>query len=148
MTASVRRFINHFQRCILSMATQPQSKMPMRHLLAFRPLEVLAIDFVKVDRGSGGYEYVLIMTDVYTKFAQAVPCRGQHAVTVAKVLRDCWFTRFGIPNRLHSDQGRHFEGNVVRELCALYGIEKSRTTPTILKVMLKRSASIAPSLGY
>ena len=60
---------------------------------------------------------------------QAVPCKDQCAETVAKVLRDSWFTRFGIPNRLHSDQGRNFEGEVIRELCMLYGVKKSRTTP-------------------
>ena len=46
-----------------------------------------------------------------------------------KALSDNWFTRFGIPNRLYSDQGRNFEGEVVRAICALYGVNKSRTTP-------------------
>lgn len=129
MAAAVRRHIGKCQQCVLAKATQPVPRVPMRHLLAFRPLEILAIDFVKIDRGRGGYEDVLVMTDVYTKFVQAVPCRDQCAETVAKALRDHWFSRFGIPNRLHSDQGRNFEGDVVRELCALYGIKKSRTTP-------------------
>ena len=44
----------------------------MRHLIAFRPLEILAIDFVKFDQGTGGYENVLVMTDVHTKFPK--PC--------------------------------------------------------------------------
>ena len=110
MTATVRRHIRQFKQCIVAKEAQPHPRAPMRHLIAFRPLEILAIDFVKFDRGIGGYEDVLVMTDVYTKFSQAVPCRDQLAVTVARVLRDHWFTKFGIPNRLHSDQGRNFEG--------------------------------------
>ena len=129
MTADVRRHVYRCKLCTIAKATQPQARVPMRHLLAFRPLEVLAVDFVKVDKGRGGFEDVLIMTDVYTKFSQATPCKDQSAVTVARVLRDQWFTKFGIPTRLHSDQGRNFEGEIVRELCALYGIRKSRTTP-------------------
>ena len=67
----------------------------------------------------------LVITDVYTKFTQAVACRDQHAVTGAKVLRDLWFTKFGVPTRIHSDQGRTFEGEVIKELCKLLNQENS-----------------------
>ena len=74
-------------------------------------------------------ENVLVMTDVCTKFTQAVPTRDQKARTVAKVLVQEWFVRFGVPLRIHSDQGRNFEGKLVAELCQMYGVSKSRTTP-------------------
>ncbi|XP_033109895.1 uncharacterized protein LOC117111140 [Anneissia japonica] len=101
----------------------------MRHLLAFRPQEVLAIDFLKIDKGRGNDEDILVMTDVFTKCSQAVACKDQTACTVAKVLRDCWFCHYGIPLRIHSDQGSDFEGHLIREMCKLYGIQKTRTSP-------------------
>ena len=48
----------------------PTGLPPMRHLLAFKPLERLAVDFLKLDRGHGGFEDVLVMTDSFTKFAR------------------------------------------------------------------------------
>ena len=40
-----------------------------------------------------------------------------------------WFAKYGVPDRIHSDQARDFEGKVVRALCNMYGVTKSRTTP-------------------
>ena len=46
-----------------------------------------------------------------------------------KKLLDEMFCRFSLPEKLHSDQGRQFEGEVVTQLCRLLAIEKMHTTP-------------------
>ncbi|KAL2089537.1 hypothetical protein ACEWY4_014225 [Coilia grayii] len=63
------------------------------------------------------------------KYSLAIPTRDQRAVTVAKVLVNEWFYKFGVPARIHSDQGRCFEAALIQQLCDLYGVQKSRTTP-------------------
>ena len=101
----------------------------MGHLLASKPRQVLAIDFTLLEPSQDGRENVLVMTDVFSKFTQAVATRDQRASTVAKVLVNEWFYRFGVPERIHSDQGRNFESTLIQQLCDLYGIQKTRTTP-------------------
>ena len=127
MYHQIKRHIQQCLRCSLTKAPTPV-RPPMRHLLAFRPQEIIAIDFLKLDRGSGGFENVLVLTDVFSKFSQAIPCRDQTAVTVAKALRDHWFAHYGVPARIHSDQGGSFEGAVIKELCQMYRMTKSRNT--------------------
>ena len=86
MSSDVREHIRNCYHCTVTKAQTPTVRTPMRHLLAFRPLERLAIDFLKLDRGHGNYEDVLVMTDSFTNFAVATPCNDQTAVTVACVL--------------------------------------------------------------
>jgi transposase InsO family protein len=125
----ILQYCERCERCMIAKAPQPRVKPPMGHLLADRPLEVLAIDFTVLERSSCGKENVLVMTDVFSKFTQAVPTKDQKAVTVAKVLVRDWFQKYGVPARIHSDRGRNFESGLVQELCNLYNIKKSRTTP-------------------
>ena len=54
---------------------------------------------------------------------------SQKAETVANVLVKEWFTRYGVPQRLHSDNGRNFESAVIHELAKIYDIKRSHTTP-------------------
>ncbi len=98
-------------------------------LLASRPLEIVAIDFTMLERASDGRENLLVVTDVFSKFAQAYPTSDQRAGTVVRILTERWFYIYGVPKRIHSDQGRNFEGELLKRLCQLYGIEKSRTSP-------------------
>ena len=95
------------------------------HLFASRPVEILAIDFTKLETASDGRENFLVLTDVFSKFTQAIPTRNQEAGTVAKVLVHEWFQRDGVPQKIHSDQGRDFESKLVKSLCELYGIKKT-----------------------
>ena len=128
MLADVTAYCDNCQRCTYAKAGK-KVRPKMGTLHAKKPLEVLAMDFTVLERSSSGLENVLVLTDVFTKFTQAIPTRDQKATTVAQVLVKEWFVRFGVPHRLHSDQGRNFESKIVQELCKLYGIEKSRTTP-------------------
>ena len=48
---------------------------------------------------------------------------------MAEVLVSQFFTKFGVPVELHSDQERNFEAQTFQEVYLLLGIHKPRTTP-------------------
>ena len=129
MVKDVQKWCFDCKRCMLAKAPQPSVKPPVGNFIASKPNEILAIDYTLLDKASDGHENLLVMTDIFSKFTQAIPTRNQSATTVAKVLVREWFTRYGIPKRIHSDQGRNFEGVIIRELCKIYNIRKSRSTP-------------------
>lgn len=129
LLADIQEWCRKCERCQVAKDSGPASHSFMGHLLASRPNEVVAIDFTQLELTSNGVENVLVITDVFSKYTQAVPTRDQRAQTVAQVLLHEWFYRFGVPSRIHSDQGRSFENGLIRQLCELYGVAKSRTTP-------------------
>ncbi|KAG1930572.1 interleukin-1 receptor accessory protein-like 1-A [Pimephales promelas] len=129
MSQDIAQWCQECERCQCAKDTQPPPGGLMGHLLASRPNEILAVDFTLLEPSRSGVENVLVMTDIFTKYTLAVPTRDQRAETVAKVLVGEWFCKFGVPGRLHSDQGRNFESALIKQLCCLYGVEKSRTTP-------------------
>ncbi|XP_025752898.1 uncharacterized protein LOC112841852 [Oreochromis niloticus] len=58
---------------------------------------------------SRGTKNILVITDHFTKFAVAVPTPDQKEKTVAKALWEKFIIHYGIPERLHSDQGLPIE---------------------------------------
>lgn len=129
MSSDVARWCQQCERCQVAKDVHPRAHGVMGHLLASRPNEILAIDYTSLEPAQNGVENVLVLTDVFSKYTMAVPTRDQRAATVARVLVSEWFYKFGVPARLHSDQGRNFESSLIQQLCNLYGIVKSRTTP-------------------
>lgn len=129
MHDDVEQWVKRCQRCVLTKMPQPKIQAPQTPFLATRPLEVVAMDYTTLERATDGRENVLVITDVFTKFSQAFATRDQKADTTAKVILKEWFMKYGVPERLHSDQGGNFGSAVVAELCKLYGVKKTRTTP-------------------
>ena len=73
--------------------------------------------------------HFLVAEDYFTKWLEAWAIPNQEAKTIAQKLLDETFLHFSLPDRLHSDQGRQFEGTLIEELCKLLQVEKTHTTP-------------------
>ena len=76
-----------------------------------------------------GNKYILVIGDYFTKWKEAYPMRNMEATTVANILVREFISRFGVPKYLHTDQGRNFETGLIKEICSLLDIKKTRTSP-------------------
>ena len=66
---------------------------------------------------------------MYTKYAVAVPLKDMTAKTVATTLVEECILNYGAPDTLHTDQGTNFNGEVMKDICQIFMINKSRTSP-------------------
>ena len=76
-----------------------------------------------------GNRYILVVGDYFTKWTEAYPLPDMEALSIAKVLVNEFICRFGVPDSIHTDQGKNFEAKVIQEICHLLGVTKTRTTP-------------------
>ena len=121
---------SYVQGCRMCMKRKAKGqKAPLKPIIVSQPMELVHIDFLQIEPCKGKIEDVLVVTDHFTKYAQAYPCRNQKATTTARVLWEQFIRHYGFPQKIISDQGRNFESQLIKDLCAMAGVEKIRTTP-------------------
>ena len=94
------------------------------------PWERIALDIVgPLPKTQRNNRYFLVVIDYYTRWPEAFALENQHAHSVAIRLISDIISRYGAPYIIHTDQGINFESKLIAELCKLYEIKKTRTTP-------------------
>ena len=76
-----------------------------------------------------GNRWILVLTDHFTRWQDALALPDATAPVVAHALDERVFCYLGLPEQIHSDQGAQFESQLLSELCRLWGVDKTRTTP-------------------
>jgi hypothetical protein len=93
------------------------------------PFQTIGMDFIgPLPRTKKGMQYILVITEYVTKWAEAFATEDCTAMTVAKILVEEFITRHGAPAKIITDRGKHFKANLIADLCRLLGIEQNFTT--------------------
>jgi hypothetical protein len=79
-------------------------------------------------KSNKGNTLILLIVDQFTKWVECYPLPDQSAELVAKTMVDEFFSRFGCPLEIHTDQGKNFMSNLFSNICGLLQIAKTRTT--------------------
>ena len=129
MSKDIREHIRTCGRC--ERFKDKPAKEEIEQTDAHYPLELVHVDFLTI----GGKKdirkdiNVLVVTDHFTRYAQAYVMTSQTAITVAKVLFTQYFTHYGWPTKLITDQGSQFKGRLFKYLMTEANVRKIRTTP-------------------
>ena len=128
MSGDVARWVRECDRCIRRKKL-PTLSTELVNITSSAPMELVCMDFLSLEMSKGGFENVLVITDHFTRYAQAIPTRNQTAQTTAKALFDQFFVYYGFHEKIHSDRGTNFMSKVIRRLCRIAGVKQTRTTP-------------------
>ena len=80
-------------------------------------MQRLCVDYVGPwPKATGGYQYILTVLDTFSRWMEAFPTVDATAQSALDVLTKEVFCRYGIPERIHSDRGRHFTADMCQQL--------------------------------
>ncbi|VDH94351.1 Hypothetical predicted protein [Mytilus galloprovincialis] len=94
------------------------------------PMERVHLDFLgPLPETKFGNAHVLVMVDQFSKWMECIPLPAQTAEHTARAAVNEFFSRFGFPFQVFTDQGRNFESKLFKSICEILQMHKARTTP-------------------
>ena len=129
MRQDITKHCSTCMACEAFRSPNPRHQAPLRNISTDHPLQMVFADIAELPTSRRGYRYILVIIDHFTKYVNIYPMKNQTAETVAKHIFEDYVTEHGIPETLHTDQGRQFESRLVQQLCDKLGIRKSRSSP-------------------
>ena len=111
---------------------EPQSQEPhtFQDMRTPWPFHTWGLDLIGIIHpGSHGYVWILVGTELYTKWVEAVPLKKATGAAVANFIREYIVCRFGIPYKIITDNGTPFVNKQVSDTLKAYGVKHHRSTP-------------------
>ena len=125
----VEHWVRDCELCQKRNQPQPLPRAPLGTIRASYPFEKISWDIMgPLPVTNKGNKYILVVTDVFSKWVEAFPLQVTDGFTLTSTLMDEVICRYGVPTQLHSDQGSNLNAEVNQKLCQLLGIQRTRTT--------------------
>ena len=129
MQRDVEHYVRNICPCIKQKPPRLKSEPHFNPLLPLLRLSRFPSISCHLEKSSGGYEYILVIIDHFTRYAQAYPTQNKSAKTVAEKLYNYYIFRFGFPAKIHHDQDGEFENKLLKKLEDLCSMGHCHTIP-------------------
>jgi len=126
---AVESWVKQCDQCQRRNPPLPNPPAPLGTITSSRPFEKLSWDIMgPLPTSSQGNKYILVITDLFTKWVEAFSLKDVTANSLATVMLNEVVCRYGVPTCIHSDQGANLRSAVIQSLCQLLGIATTRTS--------------------
>ncbi|GBN31098.1 Retrovirus-related Pol polyprotein from transposon 17.6, partial [Araneus ventricosus] len=126
--SQVKRYIGSCHSCIQRRGFHKNFKAPIQKIpTADYPFQKVAFDAIgPLVTSKHGNKWIIVMSDYFTRYAEAYALPNIQSSNVARVLID-FISRHGIMQVLYSDRGSNFLSQAMQEVYNKLGISKQQT---------------------
>ena len=130
MTRETRRYVMGCHLCICCKPIRGHHPDGLRPRTVKTAWDTIAVDLMgPYPRTNKGHRFILVVTDLFTRWVVAFPLRDARATRIVQILENEVFSHWGYPRRVLSDNGTQFTGNVWAEASLRWDCQLW-TTPT------------------
>ena len=80
----IKHFVTQVCPCVKRKKPHIMKEAAIQSISTSEPLEIISMDFLRLDKSSGGYQYLFVVTDLFTKFTQVYDTRNKERKTAQK----------------------------------------------------------------
>ena len=102
------------RQCIKDKKSNVSQRAPLVNISATEPFQLVSIDYLHLNKGKGGCEYLLVIVDHFTKSTQAYTTKNKSGKSAADKIFSEYVLNFGFPKRILRDQGKEFDNNLLK----------------------------------
>ena len=82
MKEDISHYVTKVCRCLKQKPPVVKQREPLQPIITTAPFQMISVDFLHLEASSGGYEYILVVMDHFTRYAQAYATKDKSAKTV------------------------------------------------------------------
>ena len=116
MNKRITKYIQNCESCQFNKTGLGNSTALLKSIVVSAPFEKIGIDILGPLPRSSGKEYIIVVTEYFTRWVEMKALARKDAKSTAKFLIENILCRHGCPKSILSDQGRNFISEIVQEV--------------------------------
>ena len=128
--ADVHRGVRAYIPCQRFSGKQQLKSLLLRPVVVSGPFQQWSLNFIGEihPASSGQHRWILMATNLFTKWIEAIPTRSTSYKVIIGFLEDL-ITRFGCPSKIVTDNVAAFGSEPLAKFCEQFGIKLIHSTP-------------------
>ena len=103
MRQDITHYVTKVCPCLKSKKPPINPREPLHPIVTTAPFQMVSIDYLHLETCAGGYQYILVVMDHFTRYAQAYATRDKSAKTAAdKLYNEASHRRYTTTKALNS----------------------------------------------